>query len=72
MAARLCRAPARSTLHAPLAIMMVRQRRSPLVVATSYPPSVRCTRVTVVCVRTGGLDNTAKREMKSITSRIVI
>ena len=60
------------TLQAPLATMRVRQRRLPLVVVTSYPASVRVTEVTVVFVRTGTLDTTAKREMKSITSRIVI
>ena len=37
--------------------------------ATWYPSSVCLTEVTVVCVRTGAADTTAKREMNSITSR---
>ena len=59
-------------LQAPLASTTVRQRKSPWFVATWYPASVRFTEVTVVCVRTGAPDNTAKREMKSITSPIVM
>jgi hypothetical protein len=52
--------------------MMARQRSAPLVVVTSYAAPVRLTPVTAVCARTGASDNSAKREMKSITSRIVI
>ena len=60
------------TLQAPLASTTVRQRKSPWLVAMWYPVSVCLTEVTAVCVRTGAADTMAKREMKSITSPIVM
>ena len=43
-----------------------------VLVATWYPESVAFSEVTVVCARTGAFDTAAKREMKAITSPIVM
>jgi hypothetical protein len=59
-------------LQAPLARTTVRHLISPLPVATRYPSSCCVTDVTGVSVRTGAPVRTAKPEMKSITSRIVM
>ncbi|BCB90084.1 hypothetical protein Psuf_073970 [Phytohabitans suffuscus] len=59
-------------LHAPLAITTVRQRISPALVVTWYPPPVRRTLVTSVPVRTGAFVAAAKRSMNPITSPMVM
>jgi hypothetical protein len=60
------------TLQAPLAITTERQTISPALVDTRYPPAVGVTEVTAVWVRTGARATAANREMKSITSLIVM
>ena len=59
-------------LQAPLAMTTARQRISPCVVITWYPPSAGRTDVTVVPVRTGARETAAKRSMNSVTSPIVM